>query len=189
MSHSPEPWDTYGSIAIIDAKGRVILGSHAVSDTEHEEDVSNIRRTVAMANFLAGVPLEKFEGKTLAEFVASETLITGMAPDARGGFGIQLEGGACHLLAEAFAEQFKGSGAINYLEVNFVHDELGGMSVTMQRTGGKTPGQLKAEAVAQRYELLAALKHLEHNARKSGAEMGLALDVAQEAIAKCESQS
>ena len=33
-------------------------------------------------------------------------------------------------------------------------------------------------------ELLAALRHLEHNARASGAEMGLALDVARATIAK-----
>lgn len=36
----------------------------------------------------------------------------------------------------------------------------------------------------QRDELLEALKHLEHNARKSGANMGLALDFAADAIAK-----
>lgn len=33
-------------------------------------------------------------------------------------------------------------------------------------------------------ELLQALIHLEHNARKSGAEMGLALEIAQKAIEK-----
>lgn len=43
-----------------------------------------------------------------------------------------------------------------------------------------------AEAVAA--DLLSALKHLEHNARLSGAEMGLALDVASAAIAKAESK-
>ncbi|WP_273763560.1 hypothetical protein [Aeromonas hydrophila] len=38
-----------------------------------------------------------------------------------------------------------------------------------------------------RNELLAALEHLHHNAKASGAEMGLALDVAEEAIAKAKS--
>ncbi len=43
-----------------------------------------------------------------------------------------------------------------------------------------TPAQQHAD------ELLAALTHLHHNARASGAEMGLALDVAGELIAKVE---
>ena len=38
----------------------------------------------------------------------------------------------------------------------------------------------------QRNELLAALEHLHHNAKASGAEMGLALDVAEEAIVKAK---
>lgn len=38
-------------------------------------------------------------------------------------------------------------------------------------------------------ELLEALKHLEHNARMSGADMGLALDVAASAIAKAEKKN
>lgn len=38
----------------------------------------------------------------------------------------------------------------------------------------------------QRDELLEALKHLHHNAKESGAEMGLALDVAESAIAKAK---
>lgn len=41
--------------------------------------------------------------------------------------------------------------------------------------------ELSADSV--KAELLYALIHLEHNARKSGAEMGLALDVARTAIA------
>ena len=44
----------------------------------------------------------------------------------------------------------------------------------------KTAKELKLEKSNK--ELLEALKHLYHNARKSGAEMGLALDVAREAI-------
>lgn len=47
---------------------------------------------------------------------------------------------------------------------------------------GLTYGRL----LEQREELLAALEHLHHNAKASGAEMGLALDVAEEAIAKAK---
>lgn len=39
---------------------------------------------------------------------------------------------------------------------------------------------------AEKRELLQALQHLAHNARASGAEMGMALDVANEAIARCK---
>ena len=42
------------------------------------------------------------------------------------------------------------------------------------------------ELVAMNKELLAALEHLHHNSRASGAEMGLALDVAVSAIAKAK---
>lgn len=42
------------------------------------------------------------------------------------------------------------------------------------------------ELVEINNELLAALVHLHHNARASGVEMGLALDVAEEAIAKAK---
>lgn len=41
-----------------------------------------------------------------------------------------------------------------------------------------------ARLIAAAPKLLMALRHLEHNARKSGADMGMALDVAREAIAE-----
>ncbi len=44
----------------------------------------------------------------------------------------------------------------------------------------------QADCKQQRDELLAALKHLQHNARKSGADMGLALEIATVVIAKAE---
>lgn len=47
---------------------------------------------------------------------------------------------------------------------------------------GVRPADARLMAAAP--ELLEALKHLRHNARASGAEMGLALDVADAAIAK-----
>lgn len=48
------------------------------------------------------------------------------------------------------------------------------------------PGEAEENArlIAAAPDLLAALMHLEHNARVSGAEMGLALEVAKDAIAK-----
>jgi len=167
MSHVPEPWILVGDSGHITSTANNDVRQHWCMKTldtgrHYGGDVAlaNARRIVACVNAFAGIPIEKFEGKSVAEFVTSQTMLTGMGPHERGGFGIQLEGGACHLLAEAFADQFKSSGAINYLEVNFFHDELGDISVTMQRTSGKTPGQLKSEAIAQRDELLQAMKKI-----------------------------
>ena len=44
--------------------------------------------------------------------------------------------------------------------------------------------EAEARKLAAVDDLLEALKHLRHNARASGAEMGLALDVADAAIAR-----
>lgn len=71
-----------------------------------------------------------------------------------------LEGGAAHLLADTFAHQFKENGAANYLEMSFVNDEVGELTVTMQRRQGKTPHQLRALAEAQRDRYRAALDRL-----------------------------
>ena len=51
---------------------------------------------------------------------------------------------------------------------------------------GAVRGAATANLIAAAPELLEALKHLAHNAKASGANMGLALDVAQEVIRKVE---
>jgi len=56
-----------------------------------------------------------------------------------GSLDLELEGGACRLLAEAFSEQFIDSGATNYLEVSFYSEKTGPLIVTMQRAGAITP--------------------------------------------------
>lgn len=164
MSHTPEPWhlrgNEIGKAIVSDDQNHGMMLSIAFVDKYDFEDSweANARRIVACVNAFAGIPIEKFEGKSVAEFVTSQTMLAGMGPDERGGFSMQFEGGACALLVHAFAEQFKEAGAINYLEVNFYSDDLGPLSVTIQRANGKTPGQLKSEAIAQRDELLAAIK-------------------------------
>ncbi len=115
----------------------IVCDGNVVAETYGEDfnvAKANARRIVACVNAFAGIDINDFEGMTVAEYVTSKTMLTGMGPEDGGGFGIQFEGGACGLLAHAFAEQFKGSKAVNYLELNFHHQELGGMSVTMQRT-------------------------------------------------------
>jgi hypothetical protein len=64
--------------------------------------------------------------------------IVGMSTN-KGGLDLQMEGGACGMLAACFAEQFKDSGAKNYLELSFFHEDTGPMTVTMQRAVGMTP--------------------------------------------------
>lgn len=52
---------------------------------------------------------------------------------------LELEGGACQILAETFIDQFKDNNAKNYLEVGFYNKETGPITVTIQRVNGLTP--------------------------------------------------
>lgn len=89
-----------------------------------------------------------------------------------GELSIQLEGGACGLFAQTFADQFIGSNAINYVEATFTCPEIGDLSVTMQKLSGKTPHQLRAIAQAE----ITALK-------KTNAELVELLTEAREDVA------
>lgn len=81
----------------------------------------------------------------LADDITAKTMLREMyASD--GGLNMRIEGGACALLIDAFAEQFKSAGSDNYLELGFYHGELGPIIVTVQRQAGKTPAQLRQEA-------------------------------------------
>lgn len=165
--HTPEPWKYSG-----EEDGDFVVWGPAPDDSFIgnvgsnfkqvgvivDLDRDNARRVVACVNAFEGIDINKFEGKSVAEYLTSQTMLKHMGPDERGGFGMELEGGACRLLANAFAEQFKEAGAVNFLEVNFTSDTLGPISVIMQRSQGKTPGSILSEARAQRDELLVALK-------------------------------
>lgn len=118
---------------------------------------ANARRLAACWNFCDGIPTEKLEGTDLAGYVSAQTMLTGMQ-FGNGSATIELEGGACGLLAASFADQFKRSGAVNFLELQMGHPDLGEFVVSMQRLQGKTPAQLKAEAERQRDELLEVLQ-------------------------------
>jgi hypothetical protein len=83
------------------------------------------------------------------------TALTGVLV-ADGGFNVGLEGGACQLLVESFAQQFIDSGAINYLGMTFSSKVLlpgDEFMVTMQKVSGKTPHSLRLEAEADRDRL------------------------------------
>lgn len=83
-----------------------------------------------------------------------EVRLTGMHPIG-GALHIGLEGGACKIFAESFAEQFRESGATNYVEMTLESNdaEIGELLVTLQRVQGKTPAQLRREAEAERNAL------------------------------------
>lgn len=135
---------------------------------------ANATRLAACWNAFEGFETEKFDGKSIAEFVSKEAYLMGLNPAPDGaGAKMSLSGIACQLLAESFAGQFVGSGAINYLEVNLEHEAVGPMSVTIQRTEGKTPGHLRSlaerelaatkELLAQREAEIAVLKSVAKN--------------------------
>jgi hypothetical protein len=89
--------------------------------------------------------------EALAKKVVDSTMLTGLIRkiDVT---EINLEGGACGLLADAFADQLFANAAENYLEVSFTsakHIELGNIVVTIQRVLGKTPHQFRQDAEAK----------------------------------------
>ena len=136
--------------------GEVIAQAQQVISQDRMQGLAirkeNARRLAACWNALDGIPTDQIKGKSLAEIVVGMTHLTGMQ-----GGTIGLEGGACGLLAANFADQFKGSGAINFLEVRMGHPEVGEFTVTMQRQEGETPSQQIAALKKQRAELLEVL--------------------------------
>lgn len=136
---------------IVDASGQYVGGFVS----PHAEAYS--RRAVACMNAFKDIPLDKFEGKSVADYVSSQAFLAGMSP-SDGGLSLEMNGLACQMLVASFAGQFKGSGAVNYLEMTMHHDEIGDLTVSLQRTAGKTPHQFRQAAEAQRDKLLAALE-------------------------------
>jgi hypothetical protein len=131
--------------------------------TTMNTDTSAERAAICLAA-CDGIPSEKLRGKTIAQYVAGEAYLTGATPGADG-FNMGLSGIACQMFASSFAGQFKGSGAINFLQVNMEHTELGAFFVTIQRADGKTPAQLKREAEQERDEAKAEVQRLQDRLR------------------------
>lgn len=115
------------------------------ADQEREE-----RRVAACVNAFEGIPTERIDGKDLGQILAGELRLNGAGPRADGGVGFEFSGGVCQLLAEAYTEQFRQSGAINYLELLFNHTEIGPLTITMQRVDGLTPAKKLALAESER---------------------------------------
>jgi hypothetical protein len=122
---------------------------------------ANAARLAACWSAFDGYPTHKLVGKPLAEIVSNEAYIYGMGPAPEGGLELKLHGMACQLLANAFAGEFVSSGAVNFIEVGMEHDDVGPMTVTIQRVQGKTPGTLRAETMKELAEANAKLETME----------------------------
>lgn len=148
-------------------------------------DAEMLRRLAAAWNFCDGIPTEKLEGTDVAGFVSAKTMLTGITT-GNGGATVGFEGGACGLLAASFAEQFKDAGAENYLELGFSHPSTGPLQVTIQRTHGKTPAQLKREAEQRLEAVLADLEWITGNGPDDALELR---DRARQAINTIKAQA
>lgn len=96
----------------------------------------------------------------LAQKAVSEVMLTEFNI-AGNGANLRLEGGACRLLADAFADQFREHGGENFVEVGFTtHDGLR-LIVTMQKVEGKTPAQLLNECKTELATARAALSPIQ----------------------------
>lgn len=95
----------------------------------------------------ASTLLEIIERMERAESAVENPLLAGIQIH-NGAMEMGLKGGAAQMLAEAFVEQFKQTGGVNYVELRFesTDRDVGSMLVTLQRVEGKTPGHLKHEA-------------------------------------------
>lgn len=120
-----------------------------------DEHRANVQRIVACVNAFNGIETEQIAGKNLGEFLACEVKLNKAEPNTDGSFGFTFSGFAIQLMAESFADQFRESGAINYLELLFEHKDIGPLTVTMQRTQGLTPAQKLTKAEAERDALKA----------------------------------
>lgn len=125
------------------------------------------QRLAACWDAFEGVDTRKIEGKSIVEYVCNEAYLKGMNP-VDGSLEIGLSGLACQMLAESFAGQFEGSGAVNFLEVNMEHDTLGPFTVTIQRAQGMTPGALRARALTELRAAEAVLAQIEELTSKAG---------------------
>ena len=86
----------------------------------------------------------------LADKLVSQTLLKRLVAE-NGQMKLEMEGGACRLMAEAFGTMLLENKAANYIETTF---EMGGdegqpkavILVTVQRGEGKSPHELRSEA-------------------------------------------
>lgn len=150
-NYSKTPWmDCLDQV--LDSDGFAILRAteNPLDKTQHW---ANVQRIIACVNAFDGIDTDRIAGKNLGAFLAGEVRLNKAEPKPDGSFGFTFSGFAVQLMAESFVDQFKSSGAVNYLELVFEHVDVGQMTVTMQRVEGLTPAQKLAQAEARIEEL------------------------------------
>lgn len=117
----------------------------------HQSLVSELRNFGAtIAELRAADRIEQLErdndnlAKALADDQIAKTLIVDL--NIRNGINLSTQGGMAGVIANIFADQFRSSGAINYLELIMKASDGLELVVTMQKKDGKTPTQLRHEA-------------------------------------------
>lgn len=70
-----------------------------------------------------------------------------------GGLDVTIEGGMCGVVADAFANQFKDNGGVNFITMGFHNEELGNFTVTVQKDSGE-PIADKMHAMQKRIDEL-----------------------------------
>jgi len=121
------------------------------------------------ADLVARLERENQELRSLlAQKVIDSTMLTGIETGL-GNLTVGLQGGACGIMASAFAEMLYTSGAPNYLEAYFESDNtqykgLGRIVVTVQRCEGMTPHEKRQQAQRNLASLRQAIaNHIEGN--------------------------
>ena len=160
-----------GGYNIVGPDGLIAMMQH--HPAKQDRAAADARRIVACVNACDGIPVEKLEGRTLAEYVASEAYITGMH---EGTLGLVGEGPA--VLASSVAGFFHGSGAENYVELRLQHPADGEFVLTMQKVDRRTPHELRRAAEAERDTLRAAISSIRARV-ESAPSFGMARDVAR----------
>ena len=100
----------------------------------------------------------------VADSAVAATMLTEMVMN-KSGLTLQLEGGACQLLANTFADQFREQGGVNFVEMGFTAKDGLRLIVTMQKVNGKTPAQLRTEADQRAAAAEQREQHIERLAR------------------------
>ena len=127
------------------------MNHKSIKSTEQENGPTLLLEDelAAYRHFCRGIPFETVKDGSLADYICEQAFLSGVhVIEDRQTAGFN--GLAMQMLASSFAGQFKGSGAINYLELQASHPEVGNFCITMQRHEGKTPSQLQHEAERER---------------------------------------
>lgn len=159
------------------------VGNYSLVSSERlPEGITQLKiaeRLTACVRLMAGVETVEFAGAFLEDYICDQAYLQGVDV-SRNSLSISMKGLACQMLASAFAGQFVGNGAKNYLVMNFSDNsdaELGDFTVTMQRKEGETPAEQLAEAKEEIARLKAELAALKSSSPAAAGTNKFGLDV------------